>query len=344
MNDSLIATIDNIENNNNKIYFLIRDSKNTPYSSVSHIYRIASDLFKLGKNIKIVHTRGDYTQPTWFTCQSLPHQNLSETAFSVEDIFVVTELDIPLLREMVKRGVSSKIVILATTYEFITDQLEVGETYSNFNVTDTIVSSENSGNYIRNIFPNIRVNLINPGIPDIFINKERKPKLLQIPVFTRDMRDLAKLIKMFRLRNPLLNSIDFIQVSGIQEEDLAKLLAESFVAVSLDRLGSFNTFIIESQLSNTHLIGLMPFLNQDFVNEKSGYWCFSVEEIVEQLTGYVYAFLDGQNRHDIDSEVLVNAMKYSENNRFAQTSRIFEQLIEERKNELISALNNTNQQ
>jgi len=128
-------------------------------------------------------------------------------------------------------------------------------------------------------------------IPNEFYKKDKQSKPI-ISIHTRDPRDTSKIIKTFYLKYPQFRWVTFRDLRGINQNDFAKFLKESFVSVWVDVESGFGTFPLESMASGTPVIGKVPNLKPDWMTEMNGIWTHNTNEIVDILSNYLQNWLE----------------------------------------------------
>jgi glycosyltransferase involved in cell wall biosynthesis len=91
---------------------------------------------------------------------------------------------------------------------------------------------------------------------------------------------------------------------GIKLEDFSKFLQESFVSVWVDLESGFGTFPLESMACGTPVIGKVPSLKPEWMDENNGVWTYEFNEIVDIIANFTQNWLE-----DNISESLYDNMK-----------------------------------
>jgi hypothetical protein len=171
------------------------------------------------------------------------------------------------------------------------ETLPPGSTWMNYGFMKCITTTETQKKYITEIMRSLSVDIIEPYISSEFKKKEKPSKPI-ISIHTREPRDAAKIIKTFYLKYPQYRWITFRDMRGIKQDDFAKFLKESYVSVWVDNESGFGTYPIESMISGTPVIGKVPNLKPEWMNEENGIWTYQFNEIVDIIANYTQSWLE----------------------------------------------------
>jgi len=322
-------SIKNLENKSVRIYFLVQDTKGNAKAGVRHIYEIALTLKKNGFNPIIIHEKNDYVGVgEWMGAEymelahfSIDGQNLQ---ISPEDFIVIPEIYGHVLDQVSKLPCGK--IVMCQAYDHMLETLQPGKTWADYGFFKSITTNEKQVDYIKNVMKNVTFDVIQPLIPNIF-NKKDKPSKPIISIHTRDQRDTMKIIKTFYLKFPQFRWITFRDMRGLNQEDFATYLKDSFVSVWVDDTSGFGTFPIESMASRTPVIGKVPNLKPDWITETNGVWTYELNHIPDIIADFIQNWLednisdslyeDGlntaamfQNKEDFDSVVVSTFESY----------------------------------
>ncbi len=79
---------------------------------------------------------------------------------------------------------------------------------------------------------------------------------------------------------------------GLSQSEFAEKLRESFVSVWIDETSSYGTFPLESMKSNVPVIGLVPNVLPNWINEDNGIWVNNKTHIVDVLADHLQNWLE----------------------------------------------------
>jgi hypothetical protein len=311
----------NLENKNARIYFLVQYTKGNPRAGVKHIYDIALVLKNNGFNPIIIHETKEYTGvASWLgeKYMELPHQPIEgqNLAISPEDFIVIPELYGHVM-EQIKNFPCGKVV-LCQAYDSMLETLAPGLTWPQYGFYKCLTTSENQKKYIGEFMRGVSVDVLEPTISEVFSKKEKPAKPI-IAIHTREPRDTAKIIKSFYLKYPQYRWITFRDMRGIGQEDFSKFLKESFVSVWVDYEAGFGTFPLESMISGTPVIGKVPALKPEWMEESNGIWTHNYLELVDIIANFTQNWLEDNISDELYTNMETTATKYQNTDEFTNT-------------------------
>jgi hypothetical protein len=159
------------------------------------------------------------------------------------------------------------------------------------------------------------MDVVEPFISDNFSKKEKPSKPI-ISIHTREPRDSAKIIKTFYLKYPQYRWITFRDMRGIKQEDFANFLKESYVSVWVDSESGFGTYPLESMISGTPVIGKVPNLKPEWMNEENGVWTYQFNEIVDIIANYTQNWLEDNISEELHAKMQETGLKYASKEKF----------------------------
>lgn len=319
--------LDILKNKGAKIYFLTQDTDGRALASVAQIYQYVKYLKDSGYNAYVLYEKKEAKGvSSWLgeEYSSLPHANIEDGQLKVgpQDFVVIPELFGHVLEQIAKMPCSK--LILCQAYDWMLDTLNPGFGWVNYGVDKCITTTESQKEYIKTLFPSVETTVIPPSIPEYFKPSEG-PKKPVIAIHTRDHRDTQKIIKAFYLQNPQFKWISFKDMRDMNRKDFAKNLGECCLSVWVDRTSGFGTFPVESMFCNTPVVGVLPIVRPDWLNNENAVWVMDESKVVEVLTNLVKNWLE-----DTIPEVLYDKM--------AETTKMFS--VGAEKNNLVSYFQN----
>ena len=319
LQEKILKSIDILRKNENKIFFLTQDTKGNAKAGIKHIYDIAMSLKNSGFNPIILHEKKEYDGVAGWLGEEymseIPHQNIEEQKLQVspEDILVIPELFAHAL-EQVSNLPCAKIV-LCQAYDYALETLAPGSTWIQFGTYKAITTSETQKNYLSSIFKSVSIDVLEPIIYKGF-TKKQKPPLPVVTIHTRDQRDAMKIIKTFYLKYPQYRWITFRDMRGLSLEEFAQNLKESFVSVWVDDNSAFGSFPLESMISGTPVIGKIPHLRPEWMNETNGVWTTEYLDIVDTLAEFTQNWLEDNISEEIYTAGYETAQQYVDYEKF----------------------------
>jgi hypothetical protein len=301
INEKVKKSIQNLREKKSIIYFLVQDTKGNPKASVKYIYQMAQSLLDGGFNPIILHEKNDYQGVSSWLDESymkIPHISIENQDLQVspEDFLVIPEI-FSFVMEQVKSLPCAKIV-LTQSYSYMLETLQPGQTWTQFGFFKCITTNENQKSQIEKIMKNVSFDILYPLITETFKERELPPMPI-IGVHSRNQSDGINLIKAFYLRYPQYRWFTFRDLRGLSEEEFAKSLKECFLSVWIDNESGFGTFPLESMSCGVPVIGKIPNLVPEWMNDNNGIWIS--DEI--NLTDYVADFIQNWLEDNINPEI-----------------------------------------
>tara|TARA_R110000796_G_scaffold202438_5_gene318768 strand:- start:705 stop:1778 length:1074 start_codon:yes stop_codon:yes gene_type:complete len=311
-------SIEILKNSQSRVFFLVQDTKGNAKGATRHIYQMAKALKDNGLNPVILHESNDYTGvESWLgegymemEHVSIEGQNLQ---ISPEDFVVIPELYGHVMEQL--KDLPCGKIVLAQAYDHIFETLQPGTTWSQYGFLKCITTNEKQLEQIKSYIKNVSFDVIEPLIPSKF-DKKPKPSKPIVSIHTREQRDTMKIIKGFYLKYPQYRWITFRDMRGLTQEEFAEYLKDSFVSVWVDDTSGFGTFPIESMASRTPVIGKVPNLKPDWMNEKNGIWTYELNNMVDIIAEFVQNWLEDNISDQLYDECLLTAETYKDESLF----------------------------
>jgi len=341
--------LDIVKNKESKIYFLTQDTHGHPRASVAYTYELVKLLVNEGYNAIILHEKNDYKIKSddqgmgleeWLGTEysTLPHASVEGGGLAVgpADFLIVPEV-FGHVMEQTKDMACTKIV-LCQSYDYIFEMLQPGINWANYGYHKAITTSNASKEYINSIFPNIEVSVIPPSISDKF-EPSNIPSQPIIAIHTREPRDTMKIVKGFYARFPQFKWITFRDMRGMSVIQFSEALEEVCLGVWIDDISGFGTFPLECMKSGIPVVGKIPNLKPDWLEEENGFWTFEYNQIIDIINAYIKTWLE-----DGVPEVLYEKMKstvavYDENTQQKTLEEVITTLFHSTSTQLEDAFN-----
>jgi hypothetical protein len=326
-------SIEKLKNKTSRIYFLVQDTKGNPRASVTQIYEMAYSLKQQGYNSIIIHETKDYKGVgEWLDEKFMEIEHVSiegqNLALSPEDFVIIPELYGHVMDQL-KNFPCGKIV-LCQAYDYMLETLPPGVSWPQYGFFKCITTSETQKKYISDVFRSVSVDIIEPIVSETFTKKSKPAKPI-ISIHTREPRDTAKIIKAFYLKYPQYRWLTFRDMRGIKQDDFSKFLQESFVSVWIDNESGFGTFPIESMLSGTPVIGKVPNLKPEWLDEKNGIWTYQFNEIVDIVANFTQNWLEDNISEELYTNMKETGLKYQDRTKYNnEVNTLFEEYFKTR--------------
>jgi hypothetical protein len=184
--------------------------------------------------------------------------------------------------------------------------------------------------YIEKVMRQSSFDVIKPYISENFQPKEVPPMPI-IGVHTKDQSDAINVIKTFYLKFPQYRWFTFRDLRGLSEYEFANSLKDCFVSVWVDDHSAFGTFPLESMKSNVPVIGKIPNMSPEWMNEDNGIWITDQTIIPDVIADFIQNWLEDNIKPEMYEEMKKTAQKYSDKQEFeSSVVSLFEGYIKTR--------------
>lgn len=272
-----------------KIYFLCPVNRK-PSGGVKQIYRMADLLNKNGFEAYVVHKKKH--REKWFSNNtairvnpylfkkirfseknrnSLWHKTylwmLKKTSFSIakEDILVYPEI----MGGPFDRAFENAFVIFNQNCYYTFEQQEPAKPspYHSAHNLGVIVVSEDSKQYLQEVFPDLPVHRIHLGI-DTQLFKSAETKKKQICFMPRKLgEDLKQLLSILHLKGQL-KDWEFSSIHNKSEAEVARIFGESAIFLSLNHREGFGLPPAEAMASGCFVVGYTGEAGKEYFREE----------------------------------------------------------------------------
>ena len=311
LNEKVKQSIQNLRDKNSKIYFLIQDTKGNAKASVRLTYQMAKTLLDAGFNPIILHEKKEYAGVVaWLDEEymSIPHRAIEGQNLDVapEDFIVVPEL-FGYVMEQIKNLPCGKIVF-TQNYNHIVETLQPGQNWAQYGFFKCLTTTTKQQEYVETVMRQSSFDIIKPLITDSFYPKNVPPMPI-IGVHTKNQEDTINIIKTFYFKFPQYRWFTFRDLRGLSEKEFANSLRDCFVSVWIDDESGFGTFPLESMASEVPVIGKIPNIQPEWMNDDNGVWITNKTMICDFIADYIQNWLED----NIKTELYENMKKTVEN-------------------------------
>jgi hypothetical protein len=333
LKEKVLKSIEILKNKQARIYFMVQDTKGNAKASVRLIYQMAKALKDAGYNPIILHEKSDYSGVSaWLEEEymELPHRAIEgqNLEISPEDFIIVPEI-FGFVMEQIKKLPCAKIV-LAQAYSWIVETLQPGQSWFQYGFMKCITTTNLQKEYIEKVMRQSSFDVIKPYISENFQPKEVPPMPI-IGVHTKDQSDAINIIKTFYLKFPQYRWFTFRDLRGLSEYEFANSLKDCFVSVWVDDHSAFGTFPLESMKSNVPVIGKIPNMSPEWMNEDNGIWITDQTIIPDVIADFIQNWLEDNIKPEMYEEMKKTAQKYSDKQEFeSSVVSLFEGYIKTR--------------
>jgi hypothetical protein len=209
-------------------------------------------------------------------------------------------------------------IVLAQSYSNMLETLQPGETWSQFGFTKCITTSVKQKEYIDKVMRGVSYDVIPPIISDVF-EKSKLPSKTIVAVHTKEQRDTVNLIKAFYLKYPQFRWITFRDMRGLSEFEFANTLKDCCLSIWMDDESGFGTFPLESMKCGVPVLGKIPNLIPEWLNEDNGIWIAEKNVIVDFASDFIQNWLEDNLNLELFTNMEKTAEKYSNISEFEKT-------------------------
>lgn len=338
-------SIQNLKDKKSKIYFLVQDTKDNAKASVKFIYEMAYSLKTSGFNPIILHEKSDYTGVSkWLDekyMAELPHKVIEGQNLEIapEDFVILPEI-FGFVMEQIKDLPCGKIV-LSQCYSYILETLQPGQNWAQFGFLKCLTTTNKQKEYLEKVMRSTTFDIIQPTLGEDF-KPRNLPAMPIIAVHTKDQTDTINLIKTFYLRFPQYRWFTFKDMRGLSEKEFAETLKECFLSVWIDDDSSFGTFPLESMACGVPVMGKIPNIQPEWMNENNGIWVTDKTLMTDFIADFIQNWLEDNIKPEVYTEGTKTAENYKNKQLFDSTvATLFEGYLNTRANSFESQISKT---
>ena len=323
----LELSIENMKNKKSRIYLITQDTKGNPKASIAYIYRLGLALLNAGYNPIILHETPDYTGVAeWLgeEYMSLPHKSIEGQNLEVspEDIIVIPELYGFIMSQITNLPCGK--IVLCQSYDYMLETLQPGQTWNDLGFLKCITTSNKQKEQIESVMRNVSFDILTPYISDKF-KPQTLPSKPIITVHSRDPRDTSNLIKTFYIKFPQYRWITFRDMRNLTETEFANGLESSCLSVWIDDVSGYGTYPLESMKCNVPVLGLVPNLLPEWLNEDNGLWINNKTQLPDFIADYLQNWLEDNVNENLFIEMKKTVDSLSTEETFKKESvKLFE--------------------
>ena len=356
--ENLKTALSKIKSKDFGIYFYTIDTKGNPVASVANIYEHVKVLNELGYRAYVLHQQNDYKLyedengmgiANWLGEEyaNLPHASIEAQQLQVgpSDFLIIPEAFGGLIKET--QNFPCKRIVLLQAYEYMLEDLGLGESWQQFGVNDVITTTNTQKEYVESVFRGTNTHVLPVGIPEYF-TKNDKPKKPIVAISSRDKREILKLVKVFYQKYPHYKFITFRDMTGMSRETFATELKDSFLGVWVDDLAGFGTFPIECMKTNTPVVGKIPRMVPEWMGytdengntqlNENGVWTSNLNALPDIVATMVGLYLEGGIPQNLTNGMEETATKYTTEELRNNVETTYTNILNQRQVELETLL------
>jgi hypothetical protein len=242
--------------------------------------------------------------------------------------------------DQVKQLPCAKIV-LTQQYAHMLETLQPGQSWNQFGFMKCITTTNKQKEYIERVMRQASFDIIEPYITDSFEPKSL-PAMPIIGVHTKEQTDAVNLIKTFYLKFPQYRWFTFRDLRGLSEKEFANSLKDCFLSVWVDDHTGFGTFPLESMKSNVPVIGKVPTMAPEWMNEDNGIWITDQTLLADVVADFIQNWLEDNIKPEMYDEMKKTADKFSDKQKFdLAVVSLFEGYLHNRANSFEEQISKT---
>lgn len=347
-----------------KVLFYVPDAKNNATGYVSYIYQMALTLQQLGYNVKMLYQLDNeytaeelkkldldnqpidenrvfvgVTESLGEKYAALQHANIQneELEVSPSDFLIIPEVYSSVMNQTKK--LSCKRIVLTQNYNYLTDFIQVGVSWANFGITDTITSCLNQAELVNSVFPYVKTKVLTPYIPSYFY-EGNEPKKLVVNIITKSQKDANKIIKPFYWKYPIYKWVSFRDLRSYPREMFADYLREGAITIWVDSDTQFGYAPLEAIKSGNIVIGKIPELIPEWMLSEdktqlldNGIWFNDINSVHKIIADVVRTWMNDDIPTEITDAMKETAKKYSFDEYKTNLDSLMNSYIDERVKE-----------
>lgn len=325
-----------------KVLFYVPDAKNNATGYISYIYQMALTLQQLGYNVKMLYQLDNeytaeelkkldlenqpiddnrvfvgVTESLGEKYATLEHANIQneELEVSPSDFLIIPEVYSSVMNQTKK--LSCKRIVLTQNYNYLTDFIQVGVSWANFGITDTITSCLNQAELVNSVFPYVKTKVLTPYIPSYFY-EGNEPKKLIVNIITKSQKDANKIIKPFYWKYPMYKWVSFRDLRSYPREMFADYLREGAITIWVDSDTQFGYAPLEAIKSGNIVIGKIPELIPEWMLSEdktqlldNGIWFNDINSVHKIIADVIRTWINDDIPFEITDAMKETAKKYS---------------------------------
>jgi hypothetical protein len=210
-------------------------------------------------------------------------------------------------------------IVLAQSYSYVLETLQPGQSWGSFGFLKCITTNKEQMDYIDSYMKRISFDIITPTISPLF-TKAKLPAMPIIAVHSREQSDTINMIKQFYLKYPQFRWFTFRDMRSLSHSEFANSLKECFLSVWVDNESGFGTFPLESMACGIPVIGKIPDLVPEWMNENNGIWTQDKNKMVDLVAEFIQNWLEDSITPDLFLEIEKTTETYQNEEKFKTTT------------------------
>ena len=151
-----------------------------------------------------------------------------------------------------------------------------------------------------------------------------------VAIHCRDARKAAKIIKTFYLKYPIYRFVSFKDMHTMTEVDFAKNLKDCCLSIWIDDESSFGTFPVESIKCNVPVLGKVPNIIPEWMEDTNGMWVYDDNQMVDLASAFLKNWLEDSVQEGLTNVSVSLDGKYTMTEFEEKTQTIWEGYFQKR--------------
>jgi len=348
-----------IDSKDFSFYFFTLDTLGNPVASVANIYEHVKVLNELGYKAYIMHEKNDYRVrgnedgmgiSDWLGEEyaNLPHVSIEAQQLNVSptDYIIIPEVFSNVMDQV--KTFPCKKIVFSQSYDYLLELLPIGKRWHiDYGFGDVITTTQKQANYVHSLFPGVKTHIVPVGISDAFKIND-KPKAPIVTILTRNHGDAQKIAKSFYLQYPIYKFVTFKELRGLPKDQFANELTNACLAVWIDDPAGFGTFPIEAMECNTPVIGKIPNMIPEWMEEtakngevtlkNNGVWTNTTLNIPELIGTYMKVWFEDSVPQDLLDGMAETRGTYTLEKQRKAIEEIYGGIVASRREEITAML------
>lgn len=260
----VLNEISKIEKKENNVFFFVLDTKGNPSGSLEYIYKLAmiakNEGFKVGMLYQTIDKNDEFVGVEgWLGSEyaALPHYDISNNDVEItpSDVLFIPEIFSNVMNQTKK--LPCKRIAILQNYDYLIEQMPFSAQWGDFGILESITNTEYNSKLIKDVFPYVKTNVVNPYIDNIF-GQTKEPKKMVVNIVASDQSDINRIVKPFYWKFPTFKWVSFRDLRGLPKEKFAESLREAAITIWVDDKTSFGYSALEALKSGSIVIAKVP--------------------------------------------------------------------------------------
>jgi hypothetical protein len=225
----------------------------------------------------------------------------------VSDILVIPEIFSNVMSQT--KNMPCKRVVLLQNFNYLTEFIPIGATWEDFKIYDVVTTSKGQEKLIKEIFPNIRSQIVSPSISNTIFRESKESKQPIVNIVAKNQSDVNKIVKPFYWKYPTYKWVSFRDLRGLPKTEFAKSLQEAAITVWVDTDTNFGYSPIEAIKCGSIVIGKIPetipdwMINENGELKDNGVWFSNMNSVHELIASVLRAWTYDEIPNEIADEM-----------------------------------------